>query len=57
MCPGLVGTELRVFQKKIQSKIFATGKCTILIGEARFIILHARFRDTVERRAKGKYGK
>lgn len=57
MCPALVGTVLSAFQGEKQSKIFAPGKCTILIREARFIILHTRFRVIMERRAQGKYGK
>lgn len=56
MCATLVGAVVGAFQGKKQSKIFVTGKCTILIREARFIILHTRFRDTVQKEAQGKYG-
>lgn len=44
-------------KKKKQSKVFASGKCKILIREAIFIIWHTMFRDKVERRAQEKYDK
>lgn len=59
MCAALVGAVVSAFQKekKKQSKVFASGKCKILIREAIFIIWHTMFRDKVERRAQEKYDK